>query len=158
MRHLFLDLEDTVITPANDGWHNTEPINIARVRRFIDSWKPDYVNIFSFAIWDDQQLRLFDFHVRPWLERELGIRFNHIPTREQIKMRCSVAMRMANDMVSEQDLMDFWGKQMSFRLYIPQWLRNGGDVALLDDVVHDEDWFTHSPAINAEVRNILTLC
>ena len=46
MKHLFLDLEDTVITPVIDGWHLFEIINQDKIQTVINRFEPNFIDIF----------------------------------------------------------------------------------------------------------------
>ena len=71
VKHLFLDLEDTVITSVMTGWADTEIINRDKVKDFLAAFKPDFVHIFSFAIWHAEALASFEGSVKPRLEKAL---------------------------------------------------------------------------------------
>ena len=99
---LFLDLEDTVITSAGDGWHLSELIlpNIERLKRYIEEVKPDSVHVFSFAIWNDEELMKFNKSIRGHLEEALGIQFAHVFTTDgEITPACAVVNRMLPSLV-----------------------------------------------------------
>ena len=148
-RHLFLDLEDTVITPVVDGWFNTGLINLDKVRRIIDEWQPDFVHIFSFAIWNQQELLRFNHAVRPRLEQALGIKLSIVPTvDDDILRNCCQVLGISPDRVDFSDMSDFWGKHEAFRLCVRQQFATTSqhgvtsEVMLLDDAVFNEffDW------------------
>ena len=73
MKHLFLDLEDTVITPVVNGWDNTELINKELIKQIVDAFKPDFVHIFSFALHNKHEVEEFKLWVRPALESLLEV-------------------------------------------------------------------------------------
>ncbi len=140
-RHLFLDLEDTCITPVVNGWANSDIINQKKIRKWIEVTKPDFVNIFSFAIWNQAEKRKFNNDLRPELERELGIKFNLVLTvDDNIIPTCCRVMGLHPDMVDFQEMYNFWGKQGAFRLFMQDFVKdNPTEFTLLDDVVFDED-------------------
>lgn len=149
LRHLFLDLEDTVITPVVEGWFNVHFINVERVRNIIAEWKPDFVHIFSFAIWNQHELLRFNQAVRPRLEQLLGVKLSIVPTvDDDILPNCCRVLGISHDRVDFSDMSDFWSKQEAFRLNIRHLFKTTAqhgamtEVMLLDDVVFNEffDW------------------
>jgi hypothetical protein len=156
-RHLFLDLEDTVITPVF-SWSNTDIVNRDQIQRVFNSFRPTAVSIFSFAIHNDHELTGFDRHCRPMLENFLGP-ITMVPRVDNdiIPAACGV-MGIHPKNVDFSDASDFWSKQQSFRL----WLRSqaetfrGSRIVFLDDVVWDEDFVWPDFDIEVSVRNILS--
>lgn len=156
-KHLFLDLEDTVIEPVPFGWGNAFLINIPKVKRFIAEFKPDEVHLFSFAIHNAHELKQFNYHVRSRLEDALGVSLNLCPTvDDDIIPTCCANLNIASAFVSFSDMIEFWGKQGAFRLFVAQTFKARQDttVALLDDVVTDEDFTFHSSSLKGFIRNI----
>ncbi len=144
-RELWLDLEDTVIAPVMTGWHTTEMINVEKVRRFIAEFKPDRVNLFSFAVWDAHQRESFNAGTRPMLERSLGITLNLVLTvDDDIIPICCKEMGISKATVDFQEMCNFWSKQGAYRLcmrhHAKNMKRHGQSLhaILLDDVVFDE--------------------
>lgn len=144
-RELWIDLEDTVITPVLSGWWNTEVINRDKVRHVIDTFKPDRVNLFSFAIWNHDELQRFNAGTRPMLETALGIKLNLVLTvDDDIIPICCRQLRIQPSTVDFQEMSNFWGKQGAFRHYMRHhaWKMAGHDkqliAMLLDDAVFDE--------------------
>lgn len=140
-----MDLEDTVITPVMTGWPNAECINIEKVRAVIAQFKPDRINIFSFAIWDSRQRELFNMFTRGPLQKALGIEFNIVlAVDEDIIPVCCKQTNLHPDRVDFQEMSNFWGKQGAFRLcmrnHAANLHRHGQTLItmLLDDAVFDE--------------------
>lgn len=161
MRHLWLDLEDTVITPVVNGWFNTQMINVQKVRAFIQEYKPDQVNIFSFAIWNQQELERFKLGTLPMLERSLGVKISAMPTVDDhmIPAACSV-MSMNPATVDFQEMSNFWGKQQTFILNMRHIFKRSHEhnedieVVLLDDAVVDEEFFFPKLRLTGRIINI----
>ncbi len=156
-RHLWLDLEDTIITPVQNGWFNVQLINVQKIKAFIEEWKPNFMHVFSFAVWDEQQLLRFNMGPRPRIEDALGMKFSAIPTvdGEIIPTACSL-LGISPDAVSFQDASDFWGKHESFRLNMRHLYRNNTEeveVAFFDDAVFNEEFYW--PDIKVRGRIIL---
>lgn len=160
MKHLFLDLEDTVITPVLNGWQNAELINIDLVRTLIEFEKPDRISLFSFALHNRHELDGFTKWVRASLEQALGIELGLIPTVDgDIIPACCRVLKLHPTAVSFQDAIDFWGKHESFRLFIRDRFqlmhKNWGistEVILMDDAVINETWSW--PDLNIQGRII----
>lgn len=160
-RHLFLDLEDTVITPVMEGWFNTHMINVEKVKAFIAEWKPTSVHLFSFAIWDVAQRDRFNLGTRPMLEKSLGITLSLVPTvDEDIIPICCKVMKLGPESVDFQEMSNFWGKQMTFKLCMQnmfsQTHRHNIDteVVLLDDVVFNEHFQWPDMRVAGRILNI----
>jgi hypothetical protein len=161
MRHLWLDLEDTVITPVVNGWFNTHMINVQKVRAFIAEYKPDQVNIFSFALWNQHELERFKLGTLPMLERSLGVKIAAMPTVDDnmIPAACKV-MNMNPETVDFQEMSNFWGKQGTFilnmrHIFIHSHEHNKDiEVVLLDDAVVDEEFFFPKLRLKGRILNI----
>lgn len=141
-RHLFLDLEDTVIEPVLKGWHATEMINVAKVKAFIAEFKPHEVHLFSFAVWDNQQKAMFQQGTQPMLEAALGIRLHSIPTVDDdiIPAVCNV-LGLPRSSMDFDDLSTFCGKHDAFRHCMRNLFKHSSslkELVLLDDAVYNE--------------------
>lgn len=140
MSILFLDLEDTLITPVLDGWHNTELINVDKIRSFISKNQCEAVHLFSFAIWNQREKELFQKHCQPMIESALGMKLGRIPTvDDDIIPACCEQKRIHPSKVDFSDMSAFWSKDLAFVLCIKQWFRINRSVhaILLDDAVED---------------------
>lgn len=163
-RHLFLDLEDTVIQPVNRGWDYTELVNTQKVREFIKEWRPTHVHLFSFALHNVRELAGFNRGTRAMLEEALGLKLQMTPTvDEDILPACCKLQRLSPRHTTFTEMVEFWGKQASFRMYVRQMHsklmpRASYDqkvtVALLDDAVFDEDFTWPTENIFGQVRNV----
>ncbi len=160
VRHLFLDLEDTVITPVVEGWHNCELINIDKVRAFMQDWQPHYVHLLSFAVWNPRELALFNQHVRPMLEAALGMPLSSTATvDDDILPACCKVRSMSAERVDFSEMSAFWGKHDAFRLFMQHRFCRGlrevpVEVALLDDAVMHERFEWPRWKIRGELINI----
>ena len=153
---LWLDLEDTVIEPVLKGWGNVSiiPSKIEKIKKFMKEFKPDEVNIFSFAIHNDFEKRGFEHFVKPWLEEKLECKFTLIPTvDDEIKSACCAQLMLARNAVTFSDMVEFWGKQIAFKLFIRHHFHNQ-EVTLCDDAVHDEITFLPGNNTRIEIFNI----
>lgn len=139
---IFLDLEDTVIQPVLKGWANVDLLPLERVKNFINSFesKDISLNIFSFALHSQTDVERFSMFVRPTLEEQLGLKFEWIPDSEMIKNICCQQMNIHPDRVDFMEMVDFWGKQLSFQITAQNFIkksifRPSDHIVLLDDAV-----------------------
>lgn len=162
LTHLFLDLEDTIITPVVNGWHDFDIINLNKITELIEEVKPDLISIFSFAIWDNYQLQLFEKHTRKHIERVINRKLSLIPTVEEIIAACCKMKGITNaQTVTFADASDFWSKHEAFRLYVRKnFLHTWSDwqreinVILLDDAVWDENFTWPDIHVSGKIINI----
>lgn len=114
-KHLFLDLEDTVVTPNLGGWRSVEFMNnhLELVSRLIDEFKPDTVNVFSFAIDDEKDLDDFQTNCGVFLEKRLGFKFTIVPHMLQIQQVLAEVKGLSS--ITRSDINDFWNKQLAFK-------------------------------------------
>lgn len=153
---LWLDLEDTIITPVVEGWNRFEIINLEKIQEMIRLIKPNQINIFSFAIWDEHQRRMFDTHCRPHLEAALDCQFNMVPTVDNhvIPAACQV-LGLSPSRVEFSDASSFWSKQESFRLFLRRTFANReSHHVLLDDAVENEEFEFPHLKISGAILNI----
>lgn len=160
-KHCFIDLEDTIITPVLSGWFRTELINLKKIKTFIDEFEPDFVHVFSFAIWNQQELAGFNAGTRPMVEAALGVQFSAVPTvDDEILPTCCKIMGIDPGSMVFSDMSDFWGKHEAFRLNMRHIFKNthlhGEDteVVLLDDAVFNEDFHWPDLRLRGRVLNI----
>lgn len=166
MKHLWLDLEDTVIEPVLNGWFNTQliPTGIAKVKKIINEFQPDRVHVFSFAVWNEQELTRFNMGTRPRLEAALGVTFSSVPTvdDDMIPAACKF-MGLSPDRVDFEEMSNFWGKQQTFRLNLLHIYRHRArdaeatpiEAMLVDDVVYNETFEIPQLNLKGHVLNIL---
>jgi len=157
-RHLFIDLEDTIITPVMDGWFNTHLVNVQKIKDIIAQFKPDHVHVFSFAIWNEAELTRFNLGTRPMIEAALKIKFGAVPTVDgDIIPACCKVMGMSTDVVDFQEMSNFWGKHEAFRLNMRNQFKNNKNdvqVMLLDDAVFNEEFTWPDLKVKGSIVNI----
>lgn len=163
--HVFLDLEDTVITPVVGPWSDAELLqhNIAQIRTALQASDlvPDgttTLHLFSFALWNAHELAEFNKHVRPRLEEALGQRFFWTPTiDEEILPAIARVTNIHPTRLSFEDICHFYGKHESFRLFIRDKFKHNTSplsVVLLDDAVINEDFVFLDLKVEGSIRNI----
>lgn len=163
IRHLFLDLEDTVCTPILNGWQHSSliNINIHKIRKVIAEFQPHHLHIFSFAIYDAQDVAQFDLHMRPQLEQALGLPVTSVGVLlTDIRQRCCESLSLAPSQVSFSDMVEFWGKQLSFRLFVRSLFSDApphtcNQVMLIDDAVLPEEFKFPDIALEGKIVNII---
>lgn len=161
-KHLFLDLEDTIITPVVNGWFNTAVINVSRVKGIIEQFKPDSIHLFSFAIWNQAELRGFNVGTRPLVEKVFGFELATTPTvDDDIIPACCRVLNLSHERVDFSDASAFWGKHEAFRLFVRHkfatlWKNWGheAEVLLLDDAVVNEEFNFTDLHIRGTIANI----
>lgn len=160
MRRLFLDLEDTVIKPVTSGWFKTEMINVQKVKGIIERFRPDTINLFSFALWNKSELKGFNEGTRPMLEDALGIKLNRTWTMDDdiIPMACA-ERGLHHQLTTFDEVNQFWGKHETFRLCMRHWYSSNTspiEILLLDDVVYNETFSWPDLKVTGFIINIDT--
>ena len=165
-KHLFLDLEETIISPVVEGLWNVELMNLTKIRDIIAEFQPDVVNIFSFALHNDLERNNFNASgCRAMIEKAIGKPLSHIPTVEnEIIQMCCNTKWISSDRVDFIDIRDFWGKHDAFRLSIQHLFQHSWknweqetEVILLDDDVINENFEWPDLHIKGRIINIDTL-
>ena len=161
VRHLWLDLEDTVVTPVVDGWFNTHLINLDKIERVMAEFKPDQLHVFSFAVWNRQELTRFNMGTRPMIETRLKMPFSIVPTvDDDIIPACCSIMHIDPGSIVFSDMSDFWGKHEAFRLFCRKTFANthahgiDTEVLLLDDAVMNEEFSWPGLRLKGRILNI----
>lgn len=157
-KHLFLDLEETVIEPVVNGWFLTNLINVEKIKAFQTEFNPDFIHVFSFAIWNERERDLFDAGTRQKIERLLGTTLTVVPTVQgDIIPTCAKAKGMVPSCVDFLELINFWGKQDAFRLYVRSMFSDAStliEVAFLDDDVYNETFEFHDINVKGRIINV----
>jgi len=161
---VFLDLEDTVLAPVLTGWFNAAPVSHDKfdlVKEIVNSFTPDEVSIFSFAIWDEAQLVRFNFATRDWLENKIGHKFKTVlRVDEDIISACCLQKGISQDRVDFSEMSAFWGKHDAFRIFMRHFFKDRCahdepiKVVLIDDAVDDETFFWKQLNVHGEIINI----
>lgn len=157
MKTLWLDIENTILSPVVEGWHASVPMNIVRIQNYIETYKPDRLGIFSFAIHTDHDRNSFKLNWNAYFLNKLGMPFAYIPNIEQIKKHCCSAMRISPDRVEFSNMCDFWSKQLAFELYVQGFSKGNVDEqhhTLLDDAVVHKTFAFPKLNVSGQVLNI----
>ncbi len=156
-KKLFIDLENTLISPVVDSWLSSEVINIEKIKDFISQHEIESVNIFSFAIWNEQERNLFKNHLLFDIEEGLGQKILHIPTVDnEIIPACCKQKKMNRENVNFINLTQFWSKDLAFILCMKEWFKNSQDLncILLDDMVENQNMNILKNNLNLSIFNI----
>lgn len=160
-RHLFLDLADTLISPASTNWEDCKLINVEKIKIAMEKFQPHFLHIFSFAICGQAELRMFNATIRPLIEKELGMEISLVPTvDDDILPVCCKEMHLTPENVTFSNMSDFWGKAGAFRLCMRKMFANTaqqgivGEVMLLDDSVYDEIFMWTDLQVKGCILNI----
>jgi hypothetical protein len=161
MKHLWLDLEDTIITPVMEGWFNTHLVNTDKIDRVLATWKPDFVLLFSFAIHDREELKRFNLGTRSMIENRFGFILSTTWTVDgDIIPMCCREMGLSTHAVDFMDASAFWSKHQAFRLCMRQFFGTthrhevDTEVLLLDDAVHHEEFRWPDLRVSGTILNI----
>lgn len=161
MKILFLDLEDTIITPAFEGWHLCELINVDKINAFIKHHNIELINIFSFAIHNQREKELFIKHNRAMIENALGMPLFEIPTMDdQIIPHCCKQKGIHITTLDFADVVSFWSKDISFILFLKEKYKNNQhphEIFFLDDAIDDMNFSFPKLNFTAQCFNIDTL-
>lgn len=145
-KHVFLDLEGTVITLIDD------PVlgNISKVKEWLDKEDVMAVGIFSFAIDNNEERNTF---MKSWtrrtLDEVLGTIIGNVVTTEDA---CRAARQVHK--VSFEALWEFkqlWGKERGFIDFARNKFKDA-EVVLLDDMVPNMTMIM--PDLNLTIRMV----
>lgn len=164
VRHLWLDLEDTTISSVVDNaWGDCELINVELIKEIVADWNPDFINIFSFAIWDKHDLAEFDKHIRQKLEDSIGRKLSFVWTMDDdiVPMSCAEkGLYITYPATIRDDVRRFFGKQDSFKLCVKHMFQassadgDGIELMFVDDDVFDEIFVWPRHNIRGSIFNV----
>lgn len=160
-KHLWFDLENTIITPVTEGWFNTHIINSEKIKKIISEFKPDFYHLFSFAVWNEHELIRFNQGTQPMIENHFKFKFCTTWTvDDEIIPKCCEVLKLVPSTVEFSDAVSFWGKHESFRLCMRQTYKNtfrhdvDTEVMFLDDDVINEKFEWSDLRIKGSIVNI----
>ncbi len=143
------------------GWFNTHLMNVQKIKDFIAEFKPEFVHLFSFAVWNQAELARFNLGLQPMLEDAFDFKLCTTWTVDDdiIPMCCSV-MHLGQGSVTFNEASEFWSKHESFRLCMRHTFKDTigeTEVVLLDDAVINENFEWPDLQIKGRILNIDTL-
>jgi len=124
---LFLDLEETVI----QSWDNPIFCNTDFILDILKQEQVKQVHIFSFAIYNDRDKKIFENTMKSGLEQHLGV---EILSWVSIKELIEKIFNHTNTLFDENELITLWGKVRSFHDFCSSEFNNI-ECILVDDVV-----------------------
>jgi hypothetical protein len=123
----FFDLEATII----ESWSFPVPINHKLVAELKNKFSFTEIWIFSFAIWGEDDLWVFNRNIKTMIENQFDVVVKGVITKEAVFKAIQAHRRIQMD---EMDFQDFFGKEDSFL----EWARinfKNEQVWLVDDMV-----------------------
>ena len=123
---VFLDLEQTII----DEWSNPVLINVGKISNFLRQNNVDEIEIFSFAIWDENDVQGF-YDMKEALEDVLSVRITIAHRLENVAKIVNKHNRFQLELAETVSL---WGKAKTFEDFIEATCRDSHCI-LIDDVV-----------------------
>lgn len=147
MTKIFLDLEGTVI----DTWDNMNlsHSNITKIRQDICSNEFE-LNIFSFAIYNDEDVDKFKFRLKDILEEQFNHYINIVPSVEKI-MRDIQKERKCQ--LEFGDMFSIFKKDLAFQLYCKHNFKDCTCI-LFDDMVESASISYFDKNLNVQLIKI----
>lgn len=138
-RKIFLDLEETLI----DDWSTRNFLAENAKHIFRQLHPSDELNIFSFAIWNEKDLKDFNLSLREPLEKFFMREFAQVPTFFQI---FETVKKFRSLDIGFADFSSIFPKHLAFIEFIRA-TESEGEFWLFDDMVEDWDIFTANKKI-----------
>lgn len=123
----YLDLEETVI----DSFEECNLVNKDFILELLAREQPTRVNIFSFALGEKKDLTKFSETVKPYLERELGIKIHFAWSVQDIRR---TVLDRQGVVFTDSEFTSIWGKLRAFQDFCMA-TEAGCDCFLVDDTV-----------------------
>jgi len=129
----FFDLEETLIT----DWHDPLLCNVQKVKKWIADNGVKQAGIFSWAVWNQADVDVFNKTLKTWLEGVFEIEFIEVITKnDAVRAVCFTKSLRCVDMTDVIDIASIFGKHGIFTEWCLATKRDCICV-LLDDVVPD---------------------
>lgn len=123
---IFFDLEETLINDFEEGFiRNLNPIKI-----FLENNNIKEINIFSFAIWNDDDLETFDKWHRKGIEDNFDIIIKDVFTVENIAKEI---LKLTGLSLEVTEVITMFGKEKSFMDFVKS--KNFSKSVLVDDMI-----------------------
>jgi hypothetical protein len=148
---VFLDLEETVI----DSWDSGLLVNSAQVRDWLAQHEIKGVDIFSFAVWNQQDQLKFDREFAPILRKALDVGIRNCITVQSMMEKDSTLTGI-NWQGDITEFICLRGKVGAFTNWCR--LHHAADVCvLIDDIVPNMDIINHDTGGVIKFINVRTL-
>ena len=146
----FFDLEETLIT----NWHDPLLCNVQKVKKFIADNNIKQAGIFSWAVWNQADVDVFNKTLKTWLESVFGIDFTEVVPKETAVITVCIAKGLrCNDSTDVIDTASIFGKHGIFTEWCLATQRDCVCV-LLDDVVPDRMTVDHATGVVVQLVNV----
>lgn len=145
---IFIDLEDTVINNWHDGQLLTH--GVYKIQQILEKEYPRVtdLNIWSYAIWNNDDLDRFNKIYRKWLEEVFGMNIDLVFSVHQIRNLIYSYEHIEYE--DRNEFMQMNGKFLSFMKYGQ--LYKDRDFVLFDDLVPNSLLTFHD--LNTTIRTI----
>jgi hypothetical protein len=150
--NIYLDLEETII----QSWHDPLLINVEKLRSWLHDHNAKKIHIFSFAIYNDRDSKLFEDSYKPMIERALQVEILTFPSIITMA-KCDTEQTgqywlRESESIGIIDYVNTRGKQDGFVKWA-EFHHEGETSVLIDDVVKNMmvsfwDSDTHIETIN----------
>ena len=140
MNTIWFDLEGTLIDSMDNP---LELINREKVKFLLDAYSDYEIGIFSFALWDENDIHNFDNNSKVIIEAAYNIHISHIPTKRKMFETIKEFKQIGIDFM---DFNDIWTKEQAFLDYIRA--TSDSKNILVDDVVENSCHFFNKCSIN----------
>lgn len=146
----FFDLEETVIR----SWNDPVLVNKDRVARFIEDNGIKSINIFSAAIWNDEDKSHFHSFLKPWLEDVFKVSIVDVISMTDVWEETSF-----NTMYFEgiHELISLFGKRRMFELWCLEKHTQDTHCILLDDAFGNTVFTNKDTRISIETVDVTKL-
>jgi hypothetical protein len=147
---VWLDLEETII----NNWDDGRLINVTKIRKWLDILEVEEISIWSFAIWNDKDIKSFEWMMKEEIEVALRRRIVDYPSVEAMRAYVYEYERIKYD--SQSEFMTLNGKRWSFIKYCMVH-QIGQHSILLDDAVPNLDVYDRKTKTNIQLYNVVDI-
>lgn len=124
---VFVDLEETLV----ESWTNLLLCKKSKVEAFVEE-HGNVVQLFSFAVWDDNDIKIFNDQIKPVCEAGHGLVFEKVWCCKDflyaVKKYTGVHFEL-------HEILSVWGKARTFEDFVLNLGLRDTEFVLLDDVV-----------------------
>lgn len=133
---IWLDLEETIITSWNNFLNFTPNsiINENKIRKFLVDNNIKEINIFSAAIWNEDDKKVFNNDIKPILENILNIKINEFPSLDDLRTKDHYNRRIR--WFNNSDFIEVNCKFISFLNFL-RFEKKSNHHILIDDCVQN---------------------
>jgi len=129
-KRVFVDLEETLVR----SWDNPVAINHREVVSFTMKHGEE-VELFSFAVWDDNDVEKFREKMQAGIEKEFGIKIIKVWPCSEIFKR---VRHWTGVQFEDHEVASIWGKERGFEDFCHSLGNPDTEFVLLDDTVRNK--------------------